>query len=78
MGRVGKGPHGWTSRDYNIEVPCKCTTCPANSAHHVPASHRMICNMPSSITIAADGHCEQYDVLKEAFKNKQPKKPDGD
>lgn len=75
MGRIGKGSHGWTSRDYNIDVPCRRSTCPA---HH---GLNNICMMPSAIKINGQGVCQTGQDLidAEAKQPKEPpKKPDGD
>lgn len=79
MGRTGKGPHGWTSRDYNIEVPCRRTTCPANTRHKIPGSLLpAICMMPSAIKINAAGVCQTGQDLIDDEKPQAPRKPDGD
>ncbi len=82
MARIGKGSHGWTSRDYNVEVPCDRVTCPANSGVRMPsAKYQTICMMPSAIKIGANGICKtgQDLVDEEAAKPKPPPvKPDGD
>jgi hypothetical protein len=74
MGRFGKGPHGWTSRDYNIEVPCKRTTCPANRFGATTGT----CGMPSAIVINASGLCQTGQDLIDARPPLPPRKPDGD
>ena len=79
--RIGKGSHGWTSRDYNIDVPCQRTTCPANIRHKIPGSSReAICMMPSAIKIGANGICitGQNLIDEENREQKPPQKPDGD
>lgn len=78
MGRIGKGSHGWTSRDYNIDVPCKRITCPANSGVKMPSSSCLICMMPSAIKIGANGICETGQKLIDEQPPEKPKKPDGD
>lgn len=79
MGRVGKGDHGWTSRDYNISVPCFRLTCPANSQHVCASSAaHPICVMPSAIKIGANGICKTGQDLIDAKPPVTPKKIDGD
>ena len=80
MGRTGKGPHGWTSRDYNIEVPCDRATCPANIRHRIPNySLPGTCMMPSAIKIGANGVCKTGQDLIDREEPKPPQRPlDGD
>lgn len=79
MGRIGKGSHGWTSRDYNIDVPCNRTTCPANLRHKIPASNlQPICMMPSAIKINGQGVCQTGQDLIDDEQKPEPKKLDGD
>lgn len=70
-GRLAKGPHGFTSRDYNIDVPCERMTCPANN------TLKKTCIMPSAIRIGADGKCKTGQDLVDA-QTKRVLKPDGD
>lgn len=71
MGRSGKGPHGWTSRDYNIDVPCCRITCPANVKR---LGETGFCGMPSAIVINAAGICQTGQDLIDA-RPPQPMKP---
>lgn len=77
MGRIGKGSHGWTSRDYNIDVPCERLTCPANSGCKMASNHT-ICMMPSAIKIGANGICKTGQKLIDEQPPQTPKKVDGD
>jgi hypothetical protein len=77
MGRIGKGNHGWTSRDYNINVPCNRVTCPANTGYIGKRSQNMCC-MPSAIKINAAGLCQTGEDLIKSQPPEIPKKPDGD
>lgn len=74
-GRIGKGGHDWTSRDYNVDVPCARITCPANNGRMQP-----LCSMPSAIKINAAGLCQTGQDLINARppKPNNPTKPDGD
>lgn len=77
MGRIGKGGHGWTSRDYNVDIPCKCTTCPNNIGKKIQRDNPY-CMMPSAIKINAAGVCQTGLDLK-AEETPKPLKPvDGD
>jgi len=79
MGRTGKGPHGWTSRDYNVDIPCDRITCPANSRHKLPSSQLApMCMMPSAIKINARGVCETGQDLIDGQEPPEPVKTDGD
>lgn len=75
-GRIGKGSHGWTSRDYNIDVPCNRVTCPANSGYLHRAKN--CCMMASAIKINAAGLCQTGEDLIKSQPPKPTKRPDGD
>lgn len=78
MGRIGKGSHGWTSRDYNIDVPCNRITCQANSGVKMPSAKTTICMMPSAIKINAAGICATGQKLIDEQEPPTPMKVDGD
>lgn len=73
--RIGKGPHGWTSRDYNIDVPCCRITCPANVRGIKSTGY---CGMASAIVINAAGLCQTGEDLIKAAPPRPVFQPDGD
>ena len=77
MGRVGKGSHGWTSRDYNVDIPCCRRTCPAHRGGF-NGGMTGFCGMPSAIVINGAGLCQTGQDLIDARPPMPPKKPDGD
>lgn len=78
MGRIGKGDHGWTSRDYNIDVPCNRMTCPANSGARISPTQQTVCMMPSAIKINGSGLCQTGQDLIDAKPPAKPKPITGD
>lgn len=77
MGLIGKGSHGFTSRDYNVDIPCACTACP-NNIGHLRQRTLLYCMMPSAIKINAAGACQTGLDLRAEEKPIKPKPIEGD